>query len=690
MLIDSQTGLFAELSPIVVRATQKMSKKYALRLSRRRVVCVEDLENIAWAQVLSKLERIAQIPAGNERSKFVYTLVCHAVHSEMTYIATGFDDAARLTHNGTLDTGAQDSSYDGGTTVFNSGDDRMPAGIQPAEESWTAPVIWIDWQKLDLSRRYKLLEMAGLRGATVLQQDGVRRSCAAAKWNEIPYDYQIEIESAWKRSARGELRKNKHAGKPGHPAYKPFNTTETSTPAPDELARITPPKLRATAILIYGAGLYTEGDGDSINSSEISKILGRSARTIHRDNAELLKLWRAYTTASLDQKRDEKLFPSYPLHTAIADGFTLIGGAQMPVPSNPVLEDVMMTPGRLRSLRLRMKKYHTDFGSAVVTQTIVTPKANIYACGPEPFAFKIIAGFENPIGTSDGHSQTIDAYWNGRGWKAIHAYSEKSSVPKKASPVHPLVWLHDWSQSDDCNPFGDKPARAMLTTSRGISSATYPRTEPPASNSYCVCPLCQHLRKEAAAFFADVEQGRDDIPLNLSPLTTGVLHGQDRAVGFMRYKETHFLGMQDGCELWGIVDEGLPYCYWECIPAIDAGTVLPEGTIDVRGWRQQVTAIRVDDSKWLGVPWLINDRRAKMPWTIFVGPQMTKGEIDALYNKTLREKREKRQRADAADNEATRACNAALWADPERLRESNEQISEAILAVNGTEIAGVK
>ena len=77
----------------------------------------------------------------------------------------------------------------------------------------------------------------------------------------------------------------------------------------------------------------------------------------------------------------------------------------MPVPSNPVLEDVMMTPGRLRSLRLRMKKYHTDFGSAVVTQTIVTPKANIYACGPEPFAFKIIAGFENPIGTSDGHSR---------------------------------------------------------------------------------------------------------------------------------------------------------------------------------------------------------------------------------------------------------------------------------------------
>ena len=83
MLIDSQTGLFAELSPIVKRATQKMTQKYALRLSRRRVVCVEDLENIAWAQVLEQLERIARIPAGNERSKFVYTVVCHAIHSEM-------------------------------------------------------------------------------------------------------------------------------------------------------------------------------------------------------------------------------------------------------------------------------------------------------------------------------------------------------------------------------------------------------------------------------------------------------------------------------------------------------------------------------------------------------------------------------------------------------------------------------
>ena len=86
----------------------------------------------------------------------------------MQYIATGFDDAVRLTHNGMLDTGAKDNSYDGGgTTVFNSGDDGMPAGVQPAEESWAAPVVWLDWQKLDLSRKYKLLEMAGLRGATV-------------------------------------------------------------------------------------------------------------------------------------------------------------------------------------------------------------------------------------------------------------------------------------------------------------------------------------------------------------------------------------------------------------------------------------------------------------------------------------------------------------------------------------------
>ena len=539
-MIDA--GLFAELSPIVVRATQKMSKKYALRLSRRRVVCVEDLENIAWAQVLSKLDRIRQITVGNERSKFFYTLVCHAIHSEMQYIATGFDDAPRFTHNGTLDTGAQDSSYDGGATVFNSGDDGMPAGVQPAEESWAAPVVWLDWQKLDLSRKYKLLEMAGLRGATVLQRDGVRRSCAAAKWNEIPYDYQTEIESAWRQSARGELRKNKSAN-----CVKPHNSfgfASTAIPHPDELAAITPPNLRAVALLVYGGGFYSEGE--SINAGDISKILGRSERTVNRDNSALLKLWRAYTTAPIEEKLNETKFPRYPLHTAVADGFAQIpDGAQMPQAQYPVLEDVMMTPGRLRSLRLRMKKYHTDFGSAVVTQTIVTPKANIYACGPEPSAFKIIAGFENPIGTSDGHSQTIDAYWNGRGWKAIHAYSEKSSVPKKASPVHPLVWLHDWSQSDDRNLFGDKPARAMLTTSRGISSATYPRTELPASNSYCACPLCVEMRRQDAGWFDEARATDIFRHMNHSTLDDKPLHRNVLRIG-VKSTDCHVKPRSDG------------------------------------------------------------------------------------------------------------------------------------------------
>ena len=337
----------------------------------------------------------------------------------------------------------------------------------------------------------------------------MRRSCAAAKWNGIPYDYQIEIESAWKQSAAANCaRTNTRVSRgtlltslsirrrPRH--LLPMNSRRLSS------------KLRATAILIYGAGLYTEGDGDSINSSEISKILGRSARTIHRDNAELLKLWRAYTTASLDQKRDEKLFPSYPLHTAIANGFSLIRCADASaVQSRARRRDddtwasaLAASPDEKVSHGLLRCSGHCNCPHA--------PRKDL-ECGPDK-AFKIIYGFENPIGESDGHSGTIDAYWNGRGWKAIHAYSEKSSVPKKASPVHPLVWLHDWSQSDDRKLFGDKPARAMLTTSRGISSATYPRTEPPALNSFALSTV-QAPAQRGGRFFADVETGRDDLPL---------------------------------------------------------------------------------------------------------------------------------------------------------------------------------
>ena len=88
----------------------------------------------------------------------------------------------------------------------------------------------------------------------------------------------------------------------------------------------------------------------------------------------------------------------------------------------------------------------------------------------------------------------------------------------------------------------------------------------------------------------------------------------------MRYKETHFLGMRDGCELWGIVDEGLPYCYWQMHASHRRwNRAHPKARLTYEAGGQQVTAIRVDDSKWLGVPWLINDRKAKMPWTTFVG-----------------------------------------------------------------------
>jgi hypothetical protein len=57
-----QPDLFNELAPVVKRAAAKMLRKYALRLSRRRVICPEDLENVGWARVLSQMNHIETLP----------------------------------------------------------------------------------------------------------------------------------------------------------------------------------------------------------------------------------------------------------------------------------------------------------------------------------------------------------------------------------------------------------------------------------------------------------------------------------------------------------------------------------------------------------------------------------------------------------------------------------------------------
>jgi hypothetical protein len=95
-----------------------MAKKYALRLSRRRVICPEDLENVGWTRVLSQMNRIetlrpcdcVKIKGCTHRRAYVYRLVCNAIHNELAYLFTSGDDAVRLTPQGTLDTGAKDST----------------------------------------------------------------------------------------------------------------------------------------------------------------------------------------------------------------------------------------------------------------------------------------------------------------------------------------------------------------------------------------------------------------------------------------------------------------------------------------------------------------------------------------------------------------------------------------------------
>ena len=448
---EIQPDLFTELAPVVKRAARKMAQKYVLRLAQRRVICPEDLENVGWARVLAQLERIERRPTANERAAYTYTLVCGAIHNEFSYIATGGDDANRLTHNGTLDTGAKDSSYDGGSSAF-SADDAAPIAAQPSCEYWTPPVVWDVWQKMNVARRDVLL-------TKVLHDEDYKKVAfesplryLLSKWNEIPFHIQEWIESVWKRTAKGALRRNRNAS--GTAPRNPYGFISTALPHPDELGQITPPRLRAVALLVYKMGYYADG-GESINSSEISKILGKSARTVLRDHTELMKLWGAYVRADAVVKRDETKFPRYPLHTNIAQEFSnMPANAQMPVPYNPVIVGMAMTADRTRDLYQRMAKYHTNFSDATVTATIVTPRAILYECGPRPSAFKIIAGFETHVPESDGHSQTIDSFArkpspnDSRIWIPIVC---------RDGVKQPILWLHDWSTSDAASVFGDRP-----------------------------------------------------------------------------------------------------------------------------------------------------------------------------------------------------------------------------------------
>jgi hypothetical protein len=777
------SDLISEIAPAVNRAAAKMAKTYLVRLSKGGVIQTCDLKNIAWVKVIVNLEAIAQKSA-DERAKYVYTIGVNAIRDEFRYISTDGDEALSLSSSGAL-SGVKDSSYDGDN-------DAVLSEVEPASESWTPPTIWSAWETLDGDQRYKLLKMAGLRGATVLAKDGPRVSCAKAKWSAIPLDYQLEIESAWKQEAKGALRRMKHES--GNRPRNVFGFASDSLPAPTELARITPPKLRATALLVHGAGFITEGDDDSINSGKIAKILGRSERTIHRDNAELLKLWGAYSRADAAEKSDEEKFPRYPLHVDVAREFESIpDGAQMPQAQYPVLDDAMMTPGRLRSLRLRMKKYHTDFGSAVVTQTIVTPKANIYACGPDK-VFKIIAGFENPVGVSEGHSRTIDCFWSGRGWTPIVC---------RDGVKQPIVWLHNWSASDAPELFGEKPnerkddgrapgapvyagvglgesparllntltngwggcgggssivtpqyfplvtpllgaaeQRAMfyrqahkkppftrvgnwtqtrqlsplyLTTQRSTSVALYPREQVEEKPTYCACELCKEMRKEDQRWFdyaraADIFRNLNESSLDYEPLKrnarrVGIMHGFDTLVGDERIRRTHFVFEIRGAELWtaedfrkkiyvltpppsrpSYVESPYPHDWSDTVEVVETACIPPCKHVCKEACAARCLHAIKHSGKYAALAHrVLNHHRIDCS-----NDPLSPAEVAALYDKDERKKRADGQKAFAADNEAIRTYNAALCADPERLREADERIHEAILAVNGIEIAGVK
>lgn len=637
-----------ELEPTVKRAAAKMAQKYFLRLSRRRVVCPEDLENVGWVRVFSQIRHITtlrpcacvKMKGCTHRRGYVYRLVCNAIHNEMRDISANGDDAVRLTPQGTTDTGAKDSSYDGGPTVFGT-DESAPAAVVPSCEYWTPPVVWDEWQRMSTRGRTKLIVAAGFSAVEMVNDyGGTSKFLVAAQWREIPWDMQEAITAVWLETARGVLRTNKHAN--GTKPRKSLGFASQALPHPDELAQITPPRLRAIALLVYGGGFYS---GHKVYSGEIAEVLskriGLSSRTVQRDHAELLKLWSRYTRASVDEKRDESRFPRYPLPDAVAREFaSLPENAAMPDSSNPVLTSAIMSSGRLRSLRHRMKKYHTDFSNATFTY---------------------------PVAVQAEDTQTIDYFYRAPTPNDSHAWIP---IVCRDGNKQPLVWLHDWSEHKDL--FGDRPgkrsygsanmafhARSVvsdnltqtrqlsplyLTTQRGTSVAVYQRNVTDEKYSYCVCELCLHLRARDRKYFADVLLNPDpnDLPLSLSPLTVGMMHGYSRPVGNgLRYKETHYLGRRGGHGVWGVVEDGLAYCYWERISVLSPVVFV-----------SSMTAADWIDSR-------------------------TVAEIIADYTSP---ERRRYQKEFAAGNENARVHTAWVLADKELTREADARIRAAIIA----------
>lgn len=690
--------LVAEIAPAVQRAAAKMANKYRRRLQKDSVISREDLLQIGWVRVLSQLDYIEGKPTAYARAACAYTITCNAIHNEFAHIDVGGD--AAIAAQGTLDTGAKDNSYDGGATAFST-DDVAPRAAVSAKDFWMPPALWDVWSRMNTRRRGALL-------TKVLHDEDYKEigfesphRHLLSKWNEIPFHIQEWIERVWKRTAKGELRRNKFAN--GAKPHNAFGFASAALPHPSELAVVTPPRLRAVSLLVYGARLYADG-GDSINSGEISKILGKSARTILRDHTELMKLWGAYVRADAVEKRDEKKFPRYPLHTNIAYEFlNMPVDAQMPAPSNPVLESMMMLADRVRDLYQRMEKYRTDFSDATVTATIVTPRANIRNCGTSDFVSfngercRIIANpfnivtYETPVPPSVGHTRVIDCYHNGEVWIPIRSFSDKS----KLTPL-PKVWLHDWSASDMPEMFASPPRKLFLTTQRSTSIALYPREQDVTKPAYCQCPLCVEMRREDQRRFdytyfqscktlGHLDSTLEDAPLKRSALRIAILHGQDTRVGKDRYRETHFVCTIRGAELWTVEDFGkkfyvltpplpkpahvespYPHDWSDTVEVTETETIGFYRRIGHEGeyWRN-------------GGQYEGRTHRVLNPHQLNCGETMTVAEIIAKYKSDWRKEATK---ASAANSAASREHNAWVLSDAGRTRDADARWHAALLA----------
>lgn len=578
-----------DLAPLVEKTAKQSAFRYRYRLMQMPAIDGEDFIGVGWRRLIEKHQAL-DVLAGEYRSNLARKMCRQAIDDEMKRLQESVT-LVPMTPQGTI-AGGKDL-YDGGRSAF-ADDDVIPAHVQPAANFWNPPRLWDSWKRMKRERRTLLLAAAGVCDAF-----------AKSKWSDIPEEEQDKIEDCWKRWCYGYAEKNRASNNETASFSKRtncFRFAKYALPHTDELLCITPPRLRAIALMVYRGGFYADGDNErrddapldgpfqfSINSGAIAQTLEeygykRDPKTFKRQHEELLRLWCKYIKAPVSEKKDRYIFPAYTPPKAVARELEqLPEGFAMPE-RNPIVDELMMSQVDQDILDIRTRVFHTDFSESIQIHETVTPTPETFVLNGESFLADYDPrrrkhyGMQTRVPEAENHTRTIDSFWNGEEWQPIRSVSDKGSSAKNLKLQ--MTWLHDWSAHR--NLFGEKPTRLFLTTQRTVAPAlsvspaqitmssafaqepSYPRVRT-HSSSCCSCPLCREMRRldrlhfdEARAkdIFRDSSDLDDDV-LYRSVRRIGILHGYSTTLGDTRYRGTHFIRANpDGSEVW-LVEETL-------------------------------------------------------------------------------------------------------------------------------------